>query len=381
MGPWQLLLRPVSAAVSSSTQIAPKCLNHCSFPHLSVSFLGCVRSFSRSTNNNLEFRIAASFSGKGRKFDSQKNVDDFRSLKPPAVRHRPGRAPRPASGQDSFFVAEIAGTKDVAFGVADGVGGWADSGVDPADFSHGFCQFMAHTVAHYSSEKRLKPREIMQLGYEKIVKDGSVKAGGSTACIAVARADGILEVANLGDSGFVQLRLNAVRYASDPQTHAFNTPFQLSIIPQKMLAQEAYFGGHRLHDMPRDSVVTNHTIKNGDVLVFASDGVWDNLSPQDILKIVSGRMRTLNAWKLENDAIVLGDGIFDLTDFDTSKVQGIDTLQSLLAASIAGEAKIASLDTKRNGPFAREVQKYYPGEGWHGGKPDDICVIVVLVIS
>ena len=126
----------------------------------------------------------------------------------------------------------------------------------------------------------------MQRGYEDICKDDTVRAGGSTACVAVAKGDGGLEVANLGDSGFVQLRLNAIHNYSEPQTHAFNTPYQLSIVPEKVLAQAAAFGGEQLCDFPKDANVSQHSLRHGDVLVFASDGVWDNLSSQDILRIV-----------------------------------------------------------------------------------------------
>ena len=44
-------------------------------------------------------------------------------------------------------------------------------------------------------------------------------------------------------------------------------------------------------------------------------------------------------------------------------------------------AKIAGLDTRRDGPFAKEVHKYFPNEEYHGGKPDDIAVIVALAIQ
>ena len=52
-----------------------------------------------------------------------------------------------------------------------------------------------------------------------------------------------------------------------------------------------------------------------------------------------------------------------------------------MALAITKEAKEASLNTKRDGPFAREVQRYYPGENWHGGKADDICTVVAIAIE
>lgn len=38
-------------------------------------------------------------------------------------------------GEDAFFVSEVGGG---AAGIADGVGGWAESGINPADYSKNF---------------------------------------------------------------------------------------------------------------------------------------------------------------------------------------------------------------------------------------------------
>lgn len=78
------------------------------------------------------------------------------------------------------------------------MGGWADSGVDPADFSHGLCSYMARSALDFASDsggKKLKPRQLMEAGYSAVTRDKGIHAGGSTACVAVARSDGFLEVA------------------------------------------------------------------------------------------------------------------------------------------------------------------------------------------
>ncbi|KAG4220619.1 hypothetical protein PC116_g30902 [Phytophthora cactorum] len=217
----------------------------------------------------------------------------------------------------------------------------------------------------------------MQKGYDDVCKDGSIHAGGSTASIGIANEDGKLEVANLGDSGFVHLRLNAVHSYSEPQTHAFNTPYQLSIVPASMLARAAAFGGAQLCDYPRDADVTQHTLKHGDILIFASDGVWDNLFNQDILRIASQLMTQLGAWEASDGGILVADNLLAYTQArDSTRPL---TLQSALAVEIVGAAKEASTNQRVDGPFAKEVQKYYPQENWHGGKIDDICVIAVVV--
>jgi protein phosphatase PTC7 len=56
-------------------------------------------------------------------------------------------------------------------------------------------------------------------------------------------------------------------------------------------------------------------------------------------------------------------------------------LPGLVASAVMREAKTAGLDRKRNGPFAREVKLYYPNEGWEGGKPDDIAVVVAIAVE
>ncbi|KAI1142801.1 protein serine/threonine phosphatase 2C [Hypoxylon sp. FL0543] len=326
------------------------------------------------------YHAAASFSAKYKKFDPNTHVFHFNPYNRIQTQKRP-KTKRPASGQDAFFISRVGDTNAVAFGIADGVGGWEDSGVDPADFSHGFCDYMAAAAYEHkqnTGELTLTARSLMQRGYDDVCKDGSIHAGGSTASVAIASEDGKLEVANLGDSGFVHLRLNAVHSYSEPQTHAFNTPYQLSIVPASMLARAAAFGGAQLCDYPKDADVTQHTLKHGDILIFASDGVWDNLFNQDVLRIASQLMVGLGAWKTSDGGILVADNLKPYTQASDSAQRPL-TLQSALAVEIAGAAKLASTNQRLDGPFAKEVQKYYPQENWRGGKVDDICVIVVVV--
>lgn len=337
------------------------------------------------------YNIAASYIGKDKPYDPSTHVfhfNPYNRVQPP--RKRSKRA-RPESGQDAFFVTRVNDTTGggaVALGVADGVGGWMDSGVDPADFSHGFCDYMAAAAYAYPTDGLPPPltaRALMQAGYEAICADASVPAGGSTAVVGVLDPrQGTLEVANLGDSGYIHLRLNAVHGYSSPQVHAFNTPFQLSVIPPAILRRMQAFGSDRLADLPRDAEVTRHPLRHGDVLVFATDGVWDNLFNQDILRIVSAAMTRSGAWVGGNDAggtrvrpdlAAVTEGSDDTAG--SGKTPG--TLQSAIATDITAAAKAASVNTKLDGPFAKEVKKYYPNETWRGGKVDDICVVAVVV--
>ncbi|KAJ4420745.1 Protein phosphatase 2C 7 [Gnomoniopsis sp. IMI 355080] len=342
---------------------------------------------SRSQNHTpgqFTYNIAASYIGKDKPYDPSTHIfhfNPYNRVQPP--RKRSKRA-RPDSGQDAFFVTRLNDPGAVALGVADGVGGWMDSGVDPADFSHGFCDYMAAAAYAYPahSQQPLTARMLMQAGYEAICADPSVPAGGSTAIVSLLDPAGSLEVANLGDSGYIHLRLNAVHGHSEPQIHAFNTPFQLSVIPPDILRRMQAFGGSQLADMPSDAEVSRHSLRHGDVIVFATDGVWDNLFNQDILRIVSEAMTKKGAW-LGSDAggTTVQPDLSAITQTAAPEEHGkvVETLQGAIATDITRAAKAASMNTKLDGPFAKEVKKYYPQERWRGGKVDDICVVAVVV--
>lgn len=347
------------------------------------------------------FHVAASFIGKdGGRYDPSTHIFHFNPYNRIQQTKRDKRS-RPNSGHDAFFVSRVGDTGATAMGVADGVGGWVDSGVDPADFSHGLCDYVAAAAyEHGAGSSRGVPagdkpptaipraRDLLQAGYQAVCEDRSIRAGGSTACVAVASPQGTVDVANLGDSGYIQLRLGAVHAHTIPQTHAFNTPFQLSVVPPSVAARMAAFGGAQLSDFPRDADITRHSVRHGDVLVFASDGVWDNLFNQDILRVVTKAMTSSGAWVTDGDTEAAGANnggirvVDDLRRFlsaDESPKDGPLSLQSHLAIQLTAAAKAASINTKVDGPFAKEVQKWYPHENWRGGKVDDIVVVAAIV--
>ena len=148
-----------------------------------------------------------------------------------------------------------------------------------------------------------------------------------------------------------------------------------------MAARTRIFGGKQLQDYPKDARITNHRVKHGDVLVFATDGVWDNLSPGDLLKIVGRNMVGFNAWVMEQGGAQVSKQLTNMTKTGSIPREFENSVQATLAVAIAGEAKLASLDTKADSPFAREVKKFYPQEDYRGGKVDDICVVVAVVVQ
>ncbi|KAF8467769.1 phosphatase 2C-like domain-containing protein [Kalaharituber pfeilii] len=364
----------------------------------------------------LSFQASASYSAKGMRYFENANTFNFNPyhrVKTPefGASESERRKSRPDSGQDAFFISRLDDSGGIAIGVADGVGGYSHYGIDSADFSHTLCENMA-LVAHTHNSGNLHPRTLLYNAYQNLIESRQVRGGASTACVGTIRPDGVMMVANLGDSGFIILRHGKVQFTSSPQTHAFNTPYQLSVVPPEVLDQSRMFGGDFLCDLPKDAQVTTHALENGDVVIFATDGVWDNLFPQDILRIVSQEMVKGNGWSsgpytsstseqtppsspLNSDSDSSYESSYS-SPKSKSSIPGISPtpdlarvtspldgtgLHSVLARAITWQAKSASLNRRVDGPFAKEVKRLMPGEQFSGGKRDDICVVCLVVVE
>lgn len=64
-------------------------------------------------------------------------------------------------------------------------------------------------------------------------------------------------------------------HRSEEQQHYFNTPFQLSVPPPG-------HGGNVLSDSPESADTLSFPVKDGDVILVATDGVFDNV-PTNLL--------------------------------------------------------------------------------------------------
>lgn len=139
-----------------------------------------------------EYRIGASFSAKDRRFSPLQDSYSFN----PSAPEKDALTGKPASGQDAFFSSNVGRTGNVAFGVTDGVGGYSEQGIDSAHFSHGLCRNLAKAARDAGeSAARLTARDLLERGYEGLVAERRIRGGGSTACIAVARSNGSMEIA------------------------------------------------------------------------------------------------------------------------------------------------------------------------------------------
>ncbi|CAG9865077.1 unnamed protein product [Phyllotreta striolata] len=242
-------------------------------------------------------------------------------------------------GDDAWFSAKYK-TADV-LGVADGVGGWRAYGIDPGEFS---LQLMktCERLVNLGLFTPTNPSELLAKSYCELLHHKKAILGSSTACVVILNRDNnTLYTANIGDSGFMVVRRGKVIRRSEEQQHYFNTPFQLSL-PPPGYRQEV------LSDRPDAALTDNIPVEDGDVILVATDGVFDNL-PQSIIV---------------NELI---------------KVQGercAGRLQ-MVANSLAWMARNLSFDETFISPFAESA--FFNGINTIGGKPDDITVVLATV--
>jgi protein phosphatase PTC7 len=153
-----------------------------------------------------------------------------------------------------------------------------------------------------------------------------------------------------------------------------------------MQTQHAIFGGsQQFSETPSQADISKHSVKHGDIVVFATDGVWDNLSPMDTLNIVTRVMNEGGFWFQSHNfpgaETMLNSALISSLPTSVTDKDAETYLPGLLATAIMREAKVAGLDRRRESPFAKEVNMRYPQEGWEGGKPDDIAVVVCVVVD
>ena len=130
-------------------------------------------------------------------------------------------------------------------------------------------------------------------------------------------------------------------------------------------------------EYPKDAHVTHHMAQHGDVFVLATDGVWDNLTSGNILEITNKVMIMSNLWHEREDGLAVQVDISSTKTAAADKVP-TKTVETALASAIVREAKMASLDRRRDSPFAKKSREENPYYAWSGGKIDDMCVVALI---
>ena len=226
-------------------------------------------------------------------------------------------------GEDAFFLFH--NNHCSAIGVADGVGGWTEQGVDPGIYSR---LLLGHVYDYINYWNGYDPSMVLKksLAYAK----NNTKVLGSSTATVLLLNNGYLHTANIGDSGFLIIRNGGIIFKSISQQHSFNFPYQIQ-----------YNGGDTIEEAIEDKI----PIKFGDIIILGTDGLFDNIYPEQILDIIN---KNNNLNKVSVELVSLA--------FKLSK------------------------NNNWISPFALEAKKNKINN-MRGGKMDDITLVVAQIID
>ncbi|CAM9445426.1 unnamed protein product [Chrysoparadoxa australica] len=265
-------------------------------------------------------------------------------------------------------------------GVADGVGSWRSVGVDPRNFSRSLMRWAESyilSMAPRPGENELvmppKPHQVLSAAWEMTLAEGVV--GSSTACVATLDYElDQLTFSNIGDNGVVVLRhidSDVAGYMRNKQTprHMRTSDLRIAFISQQQLRSfnlPFQFGYTNVTDgnnfeTPHDTVNTAFPVLPGDIIIIATDGLFDNVELDEICNMA-----------LEWEVKWFGGPLRKLRKHNNAALTD-------LAETLAMRARDLSLDTSRDSPFALLAKEN--DCLWSGGIPDDITVAALRVVS
>lgn len=253
------------------------------------------------------------------------------------------------SGEDSAIIETIirptSQFTETLLGVADGVGGWQQYGLDSSYISSGVLEGMAEL---FSTEPGQTPQELITRSFSRLLERRERFAGGTTVCFGVFNsADAMLSVFNIGDSGALLYRKGVIAERTENDAVGLR-PRQLFILPSEML-------GLMNEDPEAQTTAATQiwALQRNDILVFATDGFHDNVAVEEARVLIE--KEAANAEKYDQ------------------------ALASTIADALLTRAYYNSLDPKKFSPFAMKYYEHHKTCDYLGGKPDDISVIVGVV--
>jgi len=316
----------------------------------------------------------------------------------------------PDMSEDAYFVMETemvdnnegSGSEDedvvvtkrpvVYMGVADGVGSWREYGVDPREFSHRLMEECENLLREATNKSRvITPSTVLANAFERVKEENII--GSSTACVGLF--DSVrhqLHFSNLGDSGIIVLRhidsnvAGALKrdrktprvqrksdiriaFVSQQQLKSFNHPFQLGWTGEDIAESDG-----SSFKTAADSCASSIHVRRGDIILMATDGLFDNVDIDDIAEIAL-------EWEQRNGFIRGGDisarekrwaAGASMTDLSCEKV-------TELAEMLCIKARENSLDNSVDSPFAILAKEN--DIMWSGGMPDDCTVIAMHIVG
>ncbi|VEU20368.1 DEKNAAC101204 [Brettanomyces naardenensis] len=255
------------------------------------------------------------------------------------------------TGEDNYIIGYT--DSGLILGVLDGVGGWAEQGYDSSAISR---ELAAKITKIYLEGSKSTPAEILDDAFRQVKDEGKVDVGSTTVSFGLVDAKTRkLEAVNLGDSWFGVFRKQdngryKCFYQSKEQTYYFNAPYQLSIIPQKLLKEAEKSGTKYLINVPEDADRYSVQLEPQDVVIFTTDGMVDNVFPEDL-------------------EIYLDDSLKEEASYED-----LGEIGKVLVSKVV----VLARNPNFNSVFSQRLSKI-TGQDYIGGKPDDVTAVMMYV--
>jgi protein phosphatase PTC7 len=244
--------------------------------------------------------------------------------------------PKSSEGDDTYLIS----ADGKSIGVFDGIGGNYEIGINPRDYSY---SLMTGCRIAVNDKHITDPLQVLEEGF-----NFASKVSGSSAAIVGHLEDTedmmYLNVINVGDSQFMVLRKNeennvfSIVMKSEPQYDTSVVTWSNLPCPYQLT------GNEERSDKPDVGVRYHIPIFDGDVIIMASDGLYDNL-------------------------------------FDSESIGIVNECHNQPAQEIAKRLTLAayvnSKDKTKLSPFSKTIGKLIGYE--IGGKEDDITTVVMKI--
>lgn len=125
-------------------------------------------------------------------------------------------------------------------------------------------------------------------------------------------------------------------------------------------------------ETPGDADTASIPVMPGDVIILATDGLYDNLDLNEIVDEVS-------EWEQEHFPLDSAGGVSETARKTPAPADSAGRIMQSLAERLVNKARTLSLDKNRDSPFAILAKEN--DIMWGGGMPDDTTVVVGRVVQ
>ena len=170
-------------------------------------------------------------------------------------------------------------------------------GFDPYQFAHHLLESCLDGVDRIRNSSSL--RGVVHRAIRSVEKQQSIFGSATLCLLSIERSSSSLRSLSIGDSAFLLIRNQQLILRSHPQYHRSSAPFQLSSFPPQHLLTSSRTRLYQDRSLslpgrcslerffrPSDGEYLEGHLELGDLLLIASDGLFDNLYEDLILQII-----------------------------------------------------------------------------------------------